>query len=597
MRTTKRLLVVLAWASLGQAFVGCGGDVTVTDVPAPPSAISDPDLARLLSRRTARVRSSPASAEAWGQLALAYDAHAFPERALMSYERAAALDPERFDWPYLHATVLTATDQVAALEWLDQAVGLRDDYAPLFTRRGLGRHAVGELVGARADLERAVELDDRLVAAHLGLAKVALDEGRDEEARAHAAQAVQLGPGSDEPYAVLALAQQRLGDDEAAAQSLAEVDDGGRREPLPDALRAQVGSHGVTTNWIGVQADNALARGDVKTALKLWQGARASKPGDVAVLIGHSLTLRAVGQGGEARATLEEARDTLRGRGDEADRGQCASVAYGLGLDSLARGDLEAAKSELDEALAFDPDLAAARGYRGVAALMTDDRGRGLELLRSAVDELGPEHVLQVNLATALVDAEQWHEAREVLDRCLAAGAPTGQMHFLQGRALGGLGEFRLSAESFGLAAKLEPANENAHSNRARALAKLGEHAEAANAYQDMCDSFPGSARAKQRRAWFLATTPDEAVVDGPTALTLAGELLGGQPNDAELLSLAAAAAAAAGNFREADERETEAIERLGAMTLGAGMSVEALRSAMVERREAYRAGRRWVER
>lgn len=589
--------MALAWASLGQGLMACGSEAEAADVPALPAAIHDPDLARLIQQRTAHVRSSPSSAEAWGQLALAYDAHDFLEPALAAYERAATLDPKRFDWPYLRATLLTATDQVAALECLDQAANLRDDHAPLFIRRGQGRYALGELIGARADLERAVELDGGLVAAHLGLAKIALDEGRNEEARAHATRAVQLGPGSDEPHAVLAVAQQRLGEVEAAEQSLAKVDDGGRREPLPDAVRTQVASHGVTTEWIAEQAGAALARGDAPSALRLWMDARASKPGDVAVLIELSLTLRALGRGDEARAVLDEARETLRGRGPDANRGQAASVAFGLGLDSLSRRDMDAAKRELDEALEFDPNLATARGYRGVAALMTGDRAEGLQLLRSAAKELEPEHVLQVNLATALIEAEQWHEAREVLGRCLATSAPTGQMHFLQGRALGGLGEFHLAAESFGEAKRLEPANESAHSNHARALARAGEHAAASSAFLQTCMRFPSSPRASQRRAWFLATTPDEAVVDGVTALSLAEGLLEERPQDAELLSLAAAAAAAAGKYEQAEVLETQAIERLGTLSPREGLPLDELRNAMVERRDAYRAGRRWIER
>lgn len=68
---------------------------------------------------------------------------------------------------------------------------------------GLSLWKAGEVDGAEAALERAVELDGEHVRAHLNLARVRLDAGRSAEALDPALRAAELEPASPEAWRVL----------------------------------------------------------------------------------------------------------------------------------------------------------------------------------------------------------------------------------------------------------------------------------------------------------------------------------------------------------------------------------------------------------
>ena len=284
--------VPIGLALIGLA-LGCGGDDPRESndgrATAPPSlpeagdrddAVRDPGLAALIEQRTRRVRNAPESAEAWGRLGLAFDAHTgfdgdFTEQAVQCYAQAAALDPKSFRWPYLAGSLTYVNDQRASVEWFDKALAAdpaaASNHAPLFVRRGIGRLSLGEVASARADFERAVELDGGLVQGWLGTAQVALEEDDPEGALAALARAEKVGPDSDEIHGIRAEALRRIGDTDGAAKELEKLQDGGLRESIPDRLRAEVAAEGVSVEWARSRAKTLRDLGRVEDAARTWE--------------------------------------------------------------------------------------------------------------------------------------------------------------------------------------------------------------------------------------------------------------------------------------------------------------------------------------
>jgi tetratricopeptide (TPR) repeat protein len=190
------------------------------EIPLPFLEAVDPDVVEAIQAARAAVRAAPQSGEAWGQLGNRYYAHDFTEEAARCYERAAALDPEKYVWTYRLGWSLIDDHPDQAAAAFERCMGSLDDYAPAhevyaralillgrddeailhFQRAseldpaaphpetGLGQIylARGEFELARQHLERALARDKEHAEAHTGLAQVYLVLGREKEARRHA---------------------------------------------------------------------------------------------------------------------------------------------------------------------------------------------------------------------------------------------------------------------------------------------------------------------------------------------------------------------------------------------------------------------------
>ena len=151
-RTLLLLLAVTAVAAGGTAL--WSRRAVGPPPPAVPAELNDPPARRLVETKRQAVLASPASAAAWGELAMAYDAHEAPAEATACYRRAAALDPEDARWPFLLARqVHAAGDTAEAVRQYERAVDCRPPssahratamltLADLLTELGRGAEAV-----------------------------------------------------------------------------------------------------------------------------------------------------------------------------------------------------------------------------------------------------------------------------------------------------------------------------------------------------------------------------------------------------------------------------------------------------------------------
>lgn len=74
--------------------------------PAIPDTLTDPAARKMIESKRRSVLGAPASGTAWGELAMAFDAHEASGEAKACYRRAMDLDPNDARWPFLLAEQL-----------------------------------------------------------------------------------------------------------------------------------------------------------------------------------------------------------------------------------------------------------------------------------------------------------------------------------------------------------------------------------------------------------------------------------------------------------------------------------------------------------
>jgi tetratricopeptide (TPR) repeat protein len=78
--------------------------------PPVPAELTDPPARQVVEGKRRAVLAAPRSAAAWGDLAMAFDAHEEAAEAAACYRRAMELDPNDARWPYLLAAQLNRRD-------------------------------------------------------------------------------------------------------------------------------------------------------------------------------------------------------------------------------------------------------------------------------------------------------------------------------------------------------------------------------------------------------------------------------------------------------------------------------------------------------
>ena len=187
-------------------------------LPEIPTTTLEPAVASLVEDSLRKVRNTPRSAEAWGQLATVLMHLEFFTEAGKTFDRAEALAPAEARWPYLHALMLMPREPEPALAKLRRAVALCPEQpdAP--------RLRLAQFLSERGFVEEAETHFQTLLrqrpdhaSARLGLARLRRSQGRLLESTNL------LAPCLDDPHTaasahvLLASLQQALGDTTGAA--------------------------------------------------------------------------------------------------------------------------------------------------------------------------------------------------------------------------------------------------------------------------------------------------------------------------------------------------------------------------------------------
>ncbi|MDG1893279.1 MAG: tetratricopeptide repeat protein [Fuerstiella sp.] len=112
-------IAIVAWFL---ADLGRNGSDQSAEPPVPNLSEAYAEVAVFIRSKAAAVRLAPSSATAWGEYAMALDAHEYRSDAIRCYETANELEPTNARWKYLLALCIKESDARRATSLLDELV-------------------------------------------------------------------------------------------------------------------------------------------------------------------------------------------------------------------------------------------------------------------------------------------------------------------------------------------------------------------------------------------------------------------------------------------------------------------------------------------
>jgi tetratricopeptide (TPR) repeat protein len=301
-------LLLITWLP----FVGIASDAPV----AVNLEAKDADTQQLLQSMLESAQANPASADARGQLGMAYERNGFGAAALSSFVQAETLDSGNFLWPYAHALLLgcninsspacaaASIDYPAALESIERAFAINDEYVPAWLWRASWLDELGRFEEAAIAYRRVMELGGEQAAAGVGMARVMLRLDRPSEAVA-LLEPLTADYAYGAIFRVLGRAYRALGRVEEARIAFAR----GRDETWltwSDPLLTSRDQYFVSYGSRLARAESILDAGQAATALRELESLRSQQPNDTTLLRLVGTAYLRLGQSARARDVLRQ---------------------------------------------------------------------------------------------------------------------------------------------------------------------------------------------------------------------------------------------------------------------------------------------------
>ncbi|HIA26752.1 MAG TPA: tetratricopeptide repeat protein, partial [Planctomycetes bacterium] len=440
-----------------------------------------------------------------------------------------------------------------ALLSYQRALEISPSYAPLVVRRGMILLAGGEIETARVAFAGAVEIDDTLIQAHLGLARCALATGDDAAAAGHLDRCQSLGPTSGEIASAQAVILRRKGDEEGAAALLESAASRRAKEPLPDPLRdTAIFSEGVGPQWWRERSRRLVAAGRAKEAMSVWIRALRDSPDDPELNYQMGFASEAAGEAGYAIVHYQKAIGVDP---------QMAKAFAGLGTAYSRQGEGDKAEAALRKALSLSPDLHLTRGNLGSLLVSTGREEEGMQYLEEVVKEVPDSSDAHFNLAMALKLLGDLKRATVHFGQAVAVSPSKMRGRFEYGIALAEGFRFEEAVAQFQVVVGDNPKRVAAQINLMRALGRCGRLEEARDTIRGAAEEQPGNPRLAGELYWFLSTCLQEDLRNGVEAEDIAAKLCkAGGDASPRYLDVWAAALAEIGDFDGAIERAEQAL-------------------------------------
>jgi len=343
---------------LGVALVlGCGGpSVDIEEPPTMDLDAFDPDVAEMLRAQVQRVKQDPGNAELRARLGMAYEANEIIGSARAAYEQATRLDAGEPRWWYhLARTRATQGDMLGAMADLDRAIELAPDYGPAYYRRGAWSLELGHLEQAERAFRDSVSLEYTQVAGRVGLARVYLQNEQEEKSVELLEQLLTANITHAYLYYLLGTAYRQLGRIEDARRML----EGANPSPAlyPDPWEEDLDQFQVGYGADFRRAMDLRRAGRYDEAIPMMEQLRQQQPNDVILLSNLGAAYVDVGR-------VEEARDALT-RAVEIDPNHFAA---NLNLSKVyeLRRELDVALVHAQRAVQSNPLLGRAHEREGV---------------------------------------------------------------------------------------------------------------------------------------------------------------------------------------------------------------------------------------
>lgn len=459
---TSVLLVVLACAWPTILGSGCAEQVEDSIGPASESALAlpplpDPYLPRLepvsleqIAAARKRVEADPADAEANGRLGMLYHVYKASEAAMVCYERAMALSPNDFRWPYYAAKVADAAgrDERAA-KWARQAVELRPGSSFALVNLGEVELERGAIVEAGQAFDRALSLEPSSYKAMRRLGEIAMRQGRFEEAMDWFERSLAINPRYGRVHYSAALACARLGRDDSAARHMEAFHEYGHAELVDDPLLQEVYRLRTGALFKISQGVQETERRNYDQAIIHLLRALEIRP-DYA--LAHINLANAYTRKGASEQALKHYRIGLSLEPDSA----LAHKNLGMLLAQLERVD--EAIVHLKEAVRYDPDDPDGHYLLGNGLLHNGLTDQAIARFRTAIELDSGRVDYHESLAAALLQAERTEEAIRAFRRALDIDPDRSFARGCLGQALLMRGEVDEAIEELEVSLRLQPA-------------------------------------------------------------------------------------------------------------------------------------------
>lgn len=386
--------------------------------PGSPAAIPEvaveslhPNVASAIQAAQQAVRDQPYSGTAWGELGMVLLAHEFREPARLCLTEAERLAPQDFRWPYFHGYSMEDTDFQQALTDYEKARQLRPDYVPLLLREALIDMRLGNLEACQKMLVQAVEQDPGNPNVLVITGQYSLLAGDRERAEDCFQRAAQIPKWLPTPaYLELVKLTAQRGDFQAAyryQQQLAGYPEVARME-IQDSVLGELRKYEGLSKELAEQADFALARGDLATAVTSYEAFLKQRP-DLSTA--HSNLAWAYFLSGRTQDAIQRYEYVLK------QFGPVIPAYFGLAKIYEKSGDLERSNQYLEEILKRKPDDEQAWFMRGLLQERNNQADQAIVSYRAATEADPTFPQAHLALGVALLHQKRFDESRIHLEQ------------------------------------------------------------------------------------------------------------------------------------------------------------------------------------
>ena len=482
-----------------------------------------------------------------GKLGEVYQANDYYKRALQCYTIASELDPKNAKWPH-HSAFLCQLmgNNEAAVRFLERTIELSPDYLPAVLKLADINYKSGRADIARKGYQACLQISANNRYALLGLARIAVDESRWEDARDILEKALKRHPDFGAINQLLATVYGHFGRtaDKQRLISRSYM----RFEEAPDPWTTELQLQCFDVDKLIAMANKAKQLADYERAEEIYKHAIKLDPNNV-------------------NGYVETAN---------------------LYLDLKRFND---ANIYLQKAIKVDPSNPQPYFKSALLLLRAKKRPKEAEKMLLKALSLNEESNTYYFLAQCKYQQKQYADAIEYCKKSLELNLARRSAHYLWGNCSKQLGDIDGAIDHYLEELKNNPDFLDARMAAAELLLKQKNYKEVVYHYRQIAKERPDDIAVLNTLGWILAATPDAELRDPEAAVSFskrACELT--QRKVPVLLDTLAVAYASSGDFSRAIAVSTEAA-RLARLS-----GEEALANSISSRLKLYQSNKAYVE-
>lgn len=396
-------------------------------------------------------------------------------------------------------------DLNSAVRFYTDAITIDQSIFQFYYQRAIALIGLGKAADAEKDLTRVLELESGFARAHRALGQILLDRGETDRAKTHFANALELDPRLPDVRLYYASALLKTGDAARAADELRTAIQQGEESALAYALlgvaEERLGNHSEAfssfTRAIGLNPKEATARegrarfyearGDLGKAIEEYAAAHASQPSPEIALKLAELYRKS----GQALAAVKIYRQLATEKPEEMSfRAEIIDLMIEL-------GQIEEAQREVEALLASQPNNVSLLVMAGeVYSKARPDLAA--DYFRRALDAEPGNNDTRVRLGACLVRSRQFAEAMPILDEALARDPHSYEAHASLATALFELKQYPRAAGEFIWVVRARPDAPIGYYFLAISLDRIGDCEQGLRAYREFLGRADPSANRKE---------------------------------------------------------------------------------------------------